>query len=70
MEVAKRKIKFPLFFLIGVLLIILAWILGGTQLLIDTGWRFFFGILAGIGVLIVIAILKKRKKGGAKKVGK
>ncbi len=70
MKIGNRTFKFPIFFLISVVFAIVGFFLGGMSLFIDTGWRILWGILTGIGVLIVIAIMKRKKKGGAKKVGK
>lgn len=64
MKIGKRTFKFPLFFLIGLGLIVTALILRGKDLMISVGWRFLAGIGVGIAVLIVLAIFKKKKRSG------
>lgn len=58
----KFKARFPLFFLLGVGLIITNWILGGKTLAIQTGWRFVFGILTGIVILLIFGFAKRRSR--------
>jgi hypothetical protein len=70
MKIGDRKVKFPIFFLIGLFGVILAFILKGKDLFVTTGIRFLLGIASGILVLILIAIFKKKSKGRANKVGK
>lgn len=55
----RRRMKFPLFFLIGAVIIIAAYILGGASLAITHGWRFLLGIIAGIATLLIIGVAKR-----------
>ncbi len=55
----KSKLRIPWGFIIGIILIIVAWVIGGSSLAISAAWRWLLGLLTGIAFLIIFSGVKK-----------
>ena len=55
----KSKLRIPWGFIIGIILIIGAWIIGGSSLAISAAWRWLLGLASGIALMLIFSGVKK-----------
>jgi len=55
----KSRISIPWGFVVGLILIIVAWFVGGSSLAISAAWRWLLGLASGIGVMLIFGGVKK-----------